>query len=262
MRREACALIGPTACGFDREQPPRPLEDVRDGPDTEGVERMGLWNPKSCPIPFRSPTGAGHHRHADGLDGSRKRPPDTVDGRGVSEGSLGLCVEMRKPVFVCGLIPLVEMAWPTGQRQIRVAVGSFTTPRHDVFDLRRNVRFLARDALSSPLFEEIVSEFVTEQRALLVLDSGDLRILQGLRVELHELHHDSGDGHPALEPSDPGRRRVDTVLQTGWEPAFWPGSIVKPRWPVPEIRRSSPTSIATALCQFLANLGAAMLEFA
>src|SRR6266576_2752103 len=74
-------------------------------------------------------------------------------------------------------------------------------------------RFLAH-------LEQVLSDFVATKRALLILDSADLRVLQRLRIELDQLYAACSDGAQTRQAPHPGKHVADSGFERRREPAL------------------------------------------
>ena len=73
-----------------------------------------------------------------------------------------------------------------------------------MLDLKRHVFCPAVSTPTAPFFEQVFANFVATKRALLRLDSADLRVLHLLQVELDEFLGERRDGCKLAEPPNPG----------------------------------------------------------
>jgi hypothetical protein len=87
--------------------------------------------------------------------------------------------------------------------QIAHAIGAASRLGHDVLDLQGHVRGPTVGTRPIELLQQIRTDLVTSQFALLVLGPRDLWILQELQVEADEFLRDRPDGRKPLEPVHP-----------------------------------------------------------
>jgi hypothetical protein len=76
-----------------------------------------------------------------------------------------------------------------------------------MLDLQRHVRRAAIGTAPVPLLQQVFTDLITRQFALLVFDPADLRVLERLSIETHQFLTEGGDrGEPAqpLHPVDGG----------------------------------------------------------
>ena len=95
------------------------------------------------------------------------------------------------------------------ERQIRHAVGAAATAWLDMVQLEGRVRAPAVHSPVLELLQEIGAHLPAGQFPALVLDPGDLWLLQELGVELHALHRDAYQRDPAPIAGGPGQDVVD-----------------------------------------------------
>src|SRR6186713_2764042 len=95
-----------------------------------------------------------------------------------------------------------------------------------------HITFAAVGALSVPLFEQILADFVAGERALLVLDATDFGVFQQLHIEFDPFKRDAGERQPARQADAPVQDVIEAAGQTGWQPARSTTSIVETRWAI------------------------------
>ena len=129
-----------------------------------------------------------------------------------------------------------------------------------MIDVQRHVFGIAVGALASPLRQQIFANLTPCQRASLVLDARDLRILHQLHVESNQLLHDGRNRREAPQARDRCHHGVDAVAQ-GWrEPSFGLAPVVEARRAVAKLRRTAAPAEGRALLQGLADRRAAVLD--
>ena len=108
-------------------------------------------------------------------------------------------VRLTGQEFFDRLVALGRIAWVAGKCQVARSVGALRrktisrVARADVLDLERDVRCAALSALSAPFFEQILTQFVTCKRTLLVFLRGDLGVLKFLQIEPDSLYFNRAD---------------------------------------------------------------------
>jgi hypothetical protein len=111
-----------------------------------------------------------------------------------------------------GRLALALIAGPAGERQVRDPIRAALGAWNDVLDLQRHVRRAAIGTAPVPLLQQVFTDFVTGQFALLVLHTGDLRILERLGIETHQFLTEGGDWSEPAQPRHPVERRVEPML--------------------------------------------------
>src|SRR5262245_1174009 len=111
------------------------------------------------------------------------------------------------------------------------------------------MRRCAVGALAPPFLQQIFSDLVARQFALLVLDATDLRILQELGIEFDQFKRERVDRTPAAYPRHPGERVADTRLQRGRQPATPPTTIEKPWLAIAGVAGATGAAAGAALIQ-------------
>ena len=114
-----------------------------------------------------------------------------------------------------GPVALAAVARLARQGEIRDAVGPALAPRDDVLDLERHVGLVAVRARAVVLLEQVLPHLVAGERALLVLDAGDLGVLDLLEVEPDQLLRRRGDRAEPEEPADPGQHVATRLASDG-----------------------------------------------
>jgi hypothetical protein len=102
-----------------------------------------------------------------------------------------------------------------------------------VFQFERGVLLVAVGAFAPPLFEDVLSDFVTGERPLLVFDARDFRVFEQLSIEFGEFDNDAGDWREF--PTNPERYRFYLAEQSFRTSRGW-------NW------RSIPTSVFFPVC--------------
>ena len=74
-----------------------------------------------------------------------------------------------------GRVAFGHVARLTGYCQVTGSAGSSLGSWDDMIDLQREISFVAVNALTAPLLEQVFPDFISGQRPLLVLDPADLR---------------------------------------------------------------------------------------
>ncbi len=194
----------------------------RAGPDAGGIVPVGLLQPQAGTVELRAPAGADLHGQAGGDEVLIHSPAGRVDRCSVLQWAAGLRLDVRVAELLGGLRAFLDVARLAREREVGDAVGAAPRPREDVLDLQGCILRAAVGAAATPLFEEILTHLVAGQRALLILDAADLGVLTQLRVEAHQLGADGRDWHHAQQPSDPGERRIDPMLERRGQPALGP----------------------------------------
>jgi len=96
-----------------------------------------------------------------------------------------------------------------------------------VLHLQRHILRTAVGASVPPFLQQILLYLITVKFPPLVLDAGDLRVLELLGVEFGQLHRDGCDGHIAQKPASPGLDVGDAALQRRREPALLAAPVVE-----------------------------------
>src|SRR5579884_3891282 len=165
-----------------------PAESLwRAGADAVSIQPMGFRDTACGAIPFRAPAGAGLHRQPDDAQFLVEPPADTVHRRRVLQWLLRLLLDSGEPKLRCRFGILVLIAFRAGERQIGHPVAATATLGNDVFDLQRDVDLVAVGATPSPLFEQVLTKLISEQRALLVSYAINLRVGKRLGIEFDQL---------------------------------------------------------------------------
>jgi hypothetical protein len=95
---------------------------------------------------------------------------------------------------------LLFVTLSTGKSQIADSIRTATSLGQDVLDLKRDVLISAVGTLSPPLLQQVLAYLVTLKHPLLVLYSGNRRVLHDLHIESDSLNRDRRDGTPASKP--------------------------------------------------------------
>src|SRR5579859_3227861 len=119
-----------------------------------------------------------------------ERPSCCIDGCGILErgfgGALDLFQEIRLFCQEHGYIlsAFLLVARFTGQREIADAIRSPFSARDNMLNLKRGLLLPTIRTLSLPLFEQVFTQLVACQGALLVLQTRYFRVLHLLQVKL------------------------------------------------------------------------------
>lgn len=161
----------------------------RAGTNAGRIEPVRLGQTSHRAVPFGPTARPALDGHSRCLETSEQLPPCGVDRRSVPERRLGLSLNPGQDFGLAleeVLDRAVALAAVTGfarQRQVGDPVGSAVAPGVDVLDLERDAGLATVGARAMPFLQEVLADFVTRQCPLLVLDSGDLRVLDLLQVE-------------------------------------------------------------------------------
>jgi len=207
-------------------------------PDTGGGYPMGLRIILPHPAELGAPTGPEGHRHvqipklvADGV-------PCGIDRRRVDQGFLGLGKYLSEDLRLAGKellngpVFLILVARETRDGEVAYPVRAMRpTDRFlgdDMINSELDVFRPAVGAFPAPFFQQVLPNLVAEQRPSLVLDTADLRILEGLGVEPDSLDGDGGHGCQATELPRPGHDIVHPRHKGRREPSVGPTTVVEP----------------------------------
>ncbi len=259
---QARALVAAAAHGFQAQRWAAPAFDAMDLADASGIQRVGLGDAQRASVELGPPAGGELHRQAPGLQGIGQRPTRGINGRRVAQRPLGLGRNGAQPLGVLGqevfdaARALFLVAAGAGQRQVGGAVAAAQGLGLNVFNLQREILGAAVGALALPFLQQVLAQLVAKQRALLVLDAIDFRVLQRLRVKAHELRADGAHRCPALQALDPGHGRVHAVLKRRRQPARFFVSTIEKSWRAKAQIAPAPTAHLAARRQGLGNLSA------
>jgi hypothetical protein len=137
-----------------------------------------------------------------------------------------------------------------------LACSTRPSPANDVVQVQRHARDAAIGAVPAVLLQHVFPHLAASERAALVLDAGDLRVLHQLHVEANTLDGNAGERGEAAQLFDPGHAGVDAVLQARGQPPLRPPPVVEPWLPITQIAVPAPAPEASARCQDLADLPA------
>ena len=159
------------------------------------------------------------------------------------------------------LRPLLRITRHTRERQIALAAAAPTAAWHDVLDLQRHAARIAVRAAPAPLLQHILLDLKAGQRALLIHDPRDVRVLHGLRVEPHQLQRERRDRTEPPQPLDPGQHVLHPAAQRRRQPAVFPAPVVVARLPVAGVPLPAAAAHRSPLAQPLDNRLALMGQF-
>jgi len=165
----------------------------RRGTHTSRIRPMGLRKAQARPVPFRPATTARFEKQAQRRKRSPERPAGRIHSCRIFQRRFGTVHQLPKAEFSRRTVALPLVAWSASQREVAHLIRAAPGPRHKMLDLQRNVLLPAVGARPAPLLQDILSNFVARQFALLILDTTDLSVLHDLRIEPHQLHADGRD---------------------------------------------------------------------
>src|SRR5262245_2301130 len=116
----------------------------------------------------------------------------------------------------CGAPTFGVVAGVAGQRQVAHPIGATTSSRHNVLDLQWYSLGATARAPAPPLLQQILSNRVPSKGPLLVRDSRDLWILEGLGIELHQPLGGRPHRCEAAQLADPSQHILDPTLKRRW----------------------------------------------
>jgi hypothetical protein len=129
-----------------------------------------------------------------------------------------------------------------------------------VVKLKRDIGAVAVGAVPLPFFEQVGADFPTDQLPSLVVDAGELWILQQLGVEFDPLDLDAAQRGEALIAFAPMDDLLDAAAQ-GWsQPSRRTPPVEKTRRAIAEVGAPSPSTIARSLDKRLVDRFAPMFE--
>src|SRR5262249_50985192 len=117
------------------------------------------------------------------------------------------------------------------------------------------------DTASAKLLQQIGSAFPSDQFALLVGYTLDLRVLHERQIELDSLNLDARQGHPSLIASGPGEHTLDARTQRRGEPLPFSGPVLEASGPVSQVGTPAATTIARPLSHPLVDFFSSVREF-
>ena len=131
-----------------------------------------------------------------------------------------------------------------------------------MLDFKRHIFCPAVGTLPSPFLEQVLTDFVSGKRALLVLPPADFRVLHLLHVELDQLHAACADGTQSRQAPYPGQHVTQSADLRGWKPALsFISAIAKTRLAIACFALTPPASYGSPCCECLSNLVSAMGKF-
>ena len=89
-----------------------------------------------------------------------------------------------------------------------------------MLNLQRQIAFLTISASMLPLLQQVLSELVSGQRALLILNSANLWIVHRGQIELDEFLTDGDYRTESDETTRPGERISQTAFERRWQPSL------------------------------------------
>ncbi len=209
---------------------------------TQSVEGVRLLDTEPCPIPPRAPAAPGEGGHPEDTQGLHQFVSGCVDRCCIFEGGLCLLLHLRMPPFGSGLVPFGLVALLTTQAQVRDPIQSASAPGPDVVDLEGRVGLPTIGAPIRILAEQIGTDFPSGQRAGLVVNSLNFRMLQQLGVKADALHFDARERCPTGEAGCPADHVADTREQGGRQPAPLDPPVQKAGSAMPQIGASASAS--------------------
>src|SRR5262245_12529155 len=172
------------------------------------------------------------HRKIEALQSLEQIPSGRVDRCRVFQWLPGLPFNLRKSELGSGFVAFSLIASLTGKCEIRYSITAPARLWNDVLNLERDICLEAVGASPAPLFKQILSNFISGQLALLILNPADLRVLHQLSVEFDQLHRNTGDWIGASEPFHPRLNIAHTTFERRREPSFWTHPIEKADLPI------------------------------
>jgi len=152
-----------------------------------------LWASPALSGVFGSPPRATFDGQSQVAQALVQLPSGGIDRRCILEWRCGLFQDAGKHLRLLleevsdRLGALLDVARLAGQGKITGPIRSTSGTAEDMVDLERDIPGTAISALPAPFFQEILTQFVSCQRPLLVLDSCDGSIDQALSVKPHQL---------------------------------------------------------------------------
>ena len=236
------AAMAPPTCCHDGERFELARPNSRKLSYTQSVEGVRLLDPEPCPVPPRAPAAPGADGHPEDTQGLHQFVSGCVDRCCIFEGSLGLVLHLRMPPFGSGLVPFGLVALLTTQTQVRDPIQSAPAPGPDVVELERRVGLPTIGAAIHILAEQIGTDFPSGQRAVLVCNPLNFRMLQQLGVEADALHFNAREWCPTGEAGCPADHVADTREQGGRQPAPLAPPVQKAGSAMPQIGASASAS--------------------
>src|SRR6266498_2736988 len=96
-------------------------------------------------------------------------------------------------------------------------------------NFQRNSLRAAVDTLSSPLFQQILTHFITVKFTLLVFDTTDLSIFHQLRIKTYQLLANARDRHEPTQTTQPYPDVLHAAVQGRGQPTVAAATVIKPR---------------------------------
>ena len=176
-----------------------------------------LGRPRVVRLNFVRPPEPALDRQAGRLEPAEQLPARGVDRRGVLERPLGLRQDrspaapgLRLQEDLDRAVALAGVARLARQGEIARRGRCRPCSCGTMCSIWSGTSVLSQYAhVRSPLLEQVLPHLVPGERALLVLDAGDLGILLFLEVEPDQLLRRRGDRAEPKEPADPGQHVGD-----------------------------------------------------
>ena len=174
------------------------------GAGAGGVNPVGFGVILLDAVELGAAAGAEFYGQAGGFGRFDKSPANGVGSRGgLQPGVYGL--EVGEAEFLGGEVAFGLIAGVASQGEVLHSVAASAGAGDDVLGFEGHVGLAAIGALAAPFLEQVLADFVAQQGALLVFDSGDVGVFQSLGIEFDVFDGDGGSRGPPAEPLDPGQ---------------------------------------------------------
>jgi hypothetical protein len=112
-----------------------------------------------------------------------------------------------------------------------------------------------------PLREQVVAQFRPEQRAVLILQALNIRVLKHLEVKTNQLKRDRPNRAEAAQTLHPGEHVLESTPE-GWDqPACWATAIAPARLPIPGMPVATTTAHLAPSEEATTHLFSSMAQF-
>ena len=138
-----------------------------------------------------------HDAHGADISGEHQRCQDENLGDGESQ-----CAPSGRNVTLL-----------TGQAKVTDAIGAAIGTWINMLDLKRDILCSTVRTLPLPLHQQVLASLVALQRALLILNAADVRVLHEVRIEAHHLQTHRVDRTVPRKTAYPGQDIHDPAFQ-------------------------------------------------
>src|SRR5712692_595424 len=174
---------------------------------------------------------------------------------GIFQRDASLSLDLGIPKLSGRLLLLAHIAGLAGQREIAHPITSTSGPGDNMFDLQRDSFRPTISTVTLPLLQEILTQEIALQFALLVFQTGDFRVLHLLGVEPSNFHVDLAHRQDPRHELHGLDRRFRLRTQRWRHPASGPAAIGKAGSAIAGVAETPRAAVLASLRQLVRDIG-------